>query len=135
MATIAEAFVAIARANGSTGSSDTIAGAIDLCTVALGGTVSTPHQEISEAVAGLGTALAALPAYVVSFDANTGTGSVSPMACAKGATITLPDGTGLTAPSQKKFKGWGTAADATTVITKLAATAATTLYAVWEASE
>ena len=57
MQTIAEAFVAIARANGSTGTADTIAGAIDLCTEAFGGTVEAPHDQIADAVEALGEAL------------------------------------------------------------------------------
>lgn len=78
-----------------------------------------------------------VPAYVVSFSANGGTGTVAPMACANGSSITLPDSTGLTAPSNKTFAGWGTASDtpAASVITKYSATAAATLYAIWQSSE
>ena len=91
---------------------------------------------IGEALGGtsIASAISASETYVVSFDANTGTGSVSPMTCAKGATVTLPAGTGLTAPSNKEFSGWGTAADATNTITTLSATEDTTLYAVWVAA-
>lgn len=72
-------------------------------------------------------------AYVVSFNVNGGSGTVAPVACAKGSTVALPDGTGITAPSNKVFAGWGTTSSATaTVKSPYAASAATTLYAVYE---
>ena len=89
----------------------------------------------STIAAGVANATTTATAYVVSFSATGGSGSVSPIACAKGATVTLPDSTGLTPPSTKEFKGWGTKADATSVIRTYAATADATLYAIWEAAE
>ena len=89
----------------------------------------------STIAAGVATSTATAVAYVITFSANGGSGSVDPIACAKGATVTLPDDTGLTPPSTKQFKGWGTKADATAVITTYAATADATLYAIWEAAE
>lgn len=103
-----------------------------------GATKDTVARALAEIEGGTGGTIAAvlssgdIAAYVISFSANGGSGSVDPMACAKGATVTLPAGTGLTPPSEKKFKGWGTTAAATTVITTLSATEDTTLYAVWE---
>lgn len=73
-------------------------------------------------------------AYVVSFNVNGGSGTVDPVACADGATVALPDGSDITAPSTKVFAGWGeTAAATTTVTSPYAATEDTTLYAVYEA--
>ena len=91
---------------------------------ALGGTT------IAEAVAGT-------ESYIVSFSANGGSGTVAPATCAKGATITLPDGKSLTAPSQKQFAGWATSASAaaTAVITTYAASEDATLYAIWVNAE
>lgn len=95
------------------------------------GNVSITENGTEVDVAQYATASVAVPAYVISFDANGGTGTVAPMACAKGSTATLPDGTGLTPPSQKVFSGWGTTSDATEIIETYAATAATTLYAIY----
>ena len=76
----------------------------------------------------------AVPSYVISFNANGGTGTVAPIACTYGANATLPTGTALTAPSQKEFAGWATSSSATVadVITEYGAEADTTLYAVWD---
>ncbi|QHI71624.1 InlB B-repeat-containing protein [Aminipila terrae] len=73
--------------------------------------------------------------HTISFDVNGGTGSVSSMQVADGQTSSaLPDGSGLTAPTGKKFDSWNTKADGTG--TKYAAgatvanvTADMTLYA------
>lgn len=103
-----------------------------------GATKDTVAKALAEINGGTGGTIAEVlssgevSAYVISFDANGGTGTVAPMACAKGATVTLPAGIGLTPPSEKKFKGWGTTAAATAVVTTISATEDTTLYAVWE---
>lgn len=115
-------------------SAGTIAGAIDQITVAHGGTVSTPSKGIADAVAKLGATLETLEAYVVTFGANSGSGTVDPVACAKGATVELPAGTGLTR-SGYRFGGWAATAGAASAAYQagdsLAATADTTLYAFW----
>ena len=69
----------------------------------------------------------------VTYNANTGTGSVDPEIVGKGSSVTLSDGTGLTAPTDKEFAGWATAADATEpdVESPYTVTADVTLYAVW----
>ena len=70
--------------------------------------------------------------WEVSFDANGGTGSVSSINVPKESSITLPGGTGLTAPTGKVFGGWGTSAEATTAQTSpYTPTQDTTLYAIW----
>lgn len=103
-----------------------------------GATADTVAKALAEVNGGTGSTIAEVlssgdvEAYIVSFDANGGSGTVAPVACSNGATVTLPDGTGLTPPSSKQFKGWGTSSDATSVITTIAATEDTTLYAIWE---
>jgi len=71
----------------------------------------------------------------VSYDANGGTGTMTATATVVGATIQLPQN-GFTAPSGKKFKGWGATATATTVKAPGdpldVETAAVTIYAIWE---
>ena len=90
----------------------------------------------STIAAGVATSTATAVAYVITFSANGGSGSVDPIACAKGATVTLPDDTGLTAPSEKEFAGWTATSDGTKAVGEtFAATEDTTLYALWEAAE
>lgn len=69
--------------------------------------------------------------YAISFDANGGSGSVSSVSVSSGTKYTLPDGTGLTAPSQKKFGGWVATAAGTDVITTVTVTEDVTVYALW----
>lgn len=72
--------------------------------------------------------------YTVTYNANGGSGTVAAVTVLAGKSITLSNGTGLTAPSNKQFKGWGTASDATTVLptTPYTPAASVTLYAIWE---
>ncbi len=51
------------------------------------------------------TPKAPVTTYTVSFNANGGTGSIDPVPGVSGS-YTLPDGTGLTAPSGQTFVGW-----------------------------
>ncbi|WP_312654311.1 S-layer homology domain-containing protein, partial [Aminipila sp.] len=52
--------------------------------------------------------------HTISFDVNGGTGSVSSLQVTYGqASSALPGGTGLTAPTGKKFDSWNTKADGT----------------------
>lgn len=75
-----------------------------------------------------------VPAYLIKFSANGGSGTVEPMACAQGDNLTLPTDSGLTPPSQKEFAGWATTSSATVaeVITEYSPHADATLYAVWD---
>lgn len=160
MATIVQAIVDVAKDLGasSSASAESISEALDLLNDTLAGSDQTKAHTIAEAFAALGAHMHSVPtgtknitsngsnvsvenyekvtvnvpAYVVTFDANTGTGTQAPMACAKGSSITLPTETTMTAPSEKSFKGWGTTADATTVKTTLSASANTVLYAIWQ---
>lgn len=69
----------------------------------------------------------------VTYNANGGTGSVDAQTAIKGNTITLSDGTGLTAPEDKEFKGWGSTDDKTEpdVTSPYKVTENVTLYAVY----
>ena len=74
-----------------------------------------------------------LETYTVTYNANSGTGSIDSVEVEAGKSITLSDGTGLTAPTGKTFKGWAKSASATnpTVTSPFTPTADTTLYAVY----
>lgn len=121
---------------------------IEFGTVEIEGTVSSltngdwSHAEIfdtrEEAVTFLnsffGTAASAsADTYTVTYDANGGTGTIDPATVTAGESITLSDGTGLTAPENKSFLGWAktSTAQTATVSSPFTPTADTTLYAVW----
>ena len=131
--TIAASIIALAKKYGASESAtaSTIAEALDVLNDTLAGSGQTAESTIAEAIDDI-TGAANIPAYVVSFDANEGTGTQAPMACAKGSTVTLPTTTTLTAPDSKAFKCWGATADATTAITTVTATEAITVYAIWK---
>lgn len=73
----------------------------------------------------------------VTYNVNGGTGEVAAATAIKGNTITLNDGTGITPPTDKVFKGWATtdSADAPDVTSPYTVTADITLYAVYGATE
>lgn len=72
----------------------------------------------------------------LTYNVNTGTGSIDPVSVPAGNTVNLNDGTGLTAPEGQEFTGWGTAADATEVVTSpYKITSDTTLYAIWQPAQ
>ena len=75
--------------------------------------------------------------YTVTYNVNGGTGSVDAVEVTPGESISLDDGSGLTAPSNKTFAGWAKTATATapTVASPFKPLDDTTLYAVWVASE
>ena len=75
--------------------------------------------------------------YTVSYNANSGTGTISPVTVLAGGSIQLDDGSGLTAPSNKTFAGWAKTSGATapTVESPFKPTADTTLYAVYVDAE
>ena len=69
--------------------------------------------------------------YTVSFNANGGSGEMTPVSGVSGS-YTLP-ANGFTAPTNKQFKGWATSASGTVITgTSITVTADTTLYAIWE---
>lgn len=69
----------------------------------------------------------------VTYNVNGGTGSVDAVVAIKGNSISLSDGTGITAPEGKTFAGWATTDDAETpdVSSPYTVTADVTLYAVY----
>ena len=67
--------------------------------------------------------------YTLTFDANGGTGSITPITDLTGE-YTLP-ANGFTAPSGKQFKGWSLTTDGA-LITKVDMTENRTVYAIWE---
>lgn len=73
----------------------------------------------------------------VTYDVNGGTGEIVAATAIKGNTITLSDGTGITAPEGKTFAGWATTNDAEEpdAVSPYKVTADITLYAVYVASQ
>lgn len=71
--------------------------------------------------------------YTITYDANGGTGSIEEIEVEKGKSVTLNDGTGLTPPENKTFKGWAKSSTAQnpTVTSPFTPTADTTLYAIY----
>ena len=73
--------------------------------------------------------------YTVAFDLNTGTGTTpDSVKGAAGTAVTLPDGTGITAPEGKEFAGWGETAAAETALESYTISKDATLYAVYTAA-
>lgn len=72
--------------------------------------------------------------FTISFNLNGGSGTTpASVTKAEGSVITLPDGTGLTAPENKKFAGWGSTAlaEEADIESPYTVTEDVTLYAVW----
>ena len=67
--------------------------------------------------------------YTLTFDANGGSGTMTPKADLTGE-YTLP-ANGFTAPSGKQFKGWSLTTDGA-IVTKVDMTENRTVYAIWE---
>ena len=72
--------------------------------------------------------------YTITYNANGGTGTISPVEVVAGQSTTLSDGTGLTAPEGKVFAGWATTstAESADVTSPYTPAASVTLYAVWD---
>ena len=71
--------------------------------------------------------------YTVTYDANGGTGTIDPVEVTAGESITLSDGTGLTAPEGFVFVGWAKtdSAQSATVVSPFTPDKDTVLYAIW----
>ena len=71
--------------------------------------------------------------YTVTYNANGGSGTIEPVEVTAGESITLNDGSGLTAPEGKEFLGWAKtdSAQSATVTSPFEPDKDTTLYAVW----
>ena len=94
----------------------------------------------TEAINYLESLLGGSPAtveYSVIYNANGGSGEIATVTVEFGESITLDDGTSLTAPSNKVFAGWATTPTATiaNVASPYKPTADVTLYAVWANAE
>lgn len=74
--------------------------------------------------------------YRLSYNANGGTGSIANEVITVGQSVTLSDGTGLTAPENKTFNGWATTSSAAVpnVTSPYTPTSDITLYAIWTAN-
>jgi hypothetical protein len=72
----------------------------------------------------------AVPAYLVQFDANGGSGSVTPLAVAYGDIANLPVG-GMTPPEGKTQVGWALTSDSETALANYKPQSDVTLYAVY----
>lgn len=74
--------------------------------------------------------------YRLSYNANGGSGTIADEVVTIGNSVTLSDGSSLTAPSNKTFAGWATTSGATTpnVTSPYTPLSDITLYAVWTAS-
>lgn len=74
--------------------------------------------------------------FTIAFDANGGSGTIESIEAADGVTINLPDGSDLTAPTDKEFAGWGVSALATEPVgDPYTVTDDATLYAIWADAE
>lgn len=71
--------------------------------------------------------------YTVSYNVSGGTGTITDATVIAGNSISLNDGSTLTAPSGKTFSGWATTAQAeeSDVTSPYTPHGNTTLYAVW----
>lgn len=71
--------------------------------------------------------------YTITYNANGGTGEIAPVTVDAGESVTLSDGTGLTAPEGKEFAGWAltSTAQSATVTSPYTPPSDKTLYAVW----
>ena len=71
--------------------------------------------------------------YTVTYDVNGGTGTIEAAEVTAGESITLNDGTGITAPEGKEFLGWAktSTAQSATVTSPFTPTGDITLYAVY----
>lgn len=138
MDAIAQVITKTAHDWGATGNAQTVTGAIDLLIDALDGEDSETKQTVAGAFEQLANHIKPLsiPAYVVAFDANGGSGTAATVACAKWSTCELDDGEGLTNEGYT-FEGWADSASATAADydggATYSATEDVTLYAVWAA--
>ena len=71
--------------------------------------------------------------YTITYNANGGTGDIDPVEVTAGESITLDDGSGLTPPENKTFKGWALSSSAQnpTVTSPYTPVEDKTLYAVY----
>lgn len=118
---------------GGTSTKNTVPGVLKEIAVALGseGEGKTTAEQIHNIAVAKGYPEDGT--HTVSYDANGGTGEIASVEVAAGSSITLSDGTGLTAPEGKEFSGWAktAVAQSATVTSPFTPTKDETLYAVW----
>lgn len=140
MDAIAQVIVKVAQEWGATGNPQTVTGAIDLLLDTLDGSDNQTKQTVAGAMEQLANHIKPLdiPAYIITFDSNGGTGTASQVACAKWSSVDLDDGDGLSNEGYT-FAGWAESAAATEADyeggASYSATEDITLYAVWVADE
>ena len=71
--------------------------------------------------------------YTVTYSVNGGTGSIDPEEVNAGSSVSLNDGSSITAPEGKEFVGWADSADAASanIISPYTPVSDITIYAVW----
>lgn len=91
------------------------------------------HAEAIAYLEGLLGGSSSATTYTVTFNVGSGTGTVPAVTVPSGTMIALPDGTGITPPSNKHFIGWDTTSTATKadLVGSYIVTANTTLYAIY----
>ena len=113
---------------------NTIPGILGQIAVALGGegTGKTVAEQIHNIAVAKGYEEPVVK-YTVSYDANGGSGTIEAVEVTAGESMTVSDGTGLTAPTGKTFAGWAktSSAQSATVTSPFTPTKDTVLYAVW----
>ena len=99
-----------------------------------GSVTITANGEVD--VTSYASAIVNVGTYTVTYDVNGGTGTVDAAVVVAGDSITLDDGTGITAPESKTFSGWAEDATATEVIESPYKPAGdVTLYAIYVDAE
>ena len=75
--------------------------------------------------------------FTITYSANGGTGTIDAVTVSEGMSVTLSDGTGLTAPENKEFAGWGSTslAEEADIESPYTVTEDVTLYAIWKDAE
>jgi hypothetical protein len=100
--------------------------------------LSSPYTITSATVTFYAIWSATATPATITFNLNGGSGTAPTMTGKNvGASITLPDGTGLTGPNDKpNFVGWGATNNATTALTSpyTITSATVTFYAIWSAT-
>lgn len=94
---------------------------------------SKTFDTMADAQAYLESFFTSATTYTITYDANGGEGTISPVTVTAGESVTLSDGTGLTPPTGKTFAGWAltSTAQSATVTSPYTPTSDQTLYAVW----
>lgn len=98
--------------------------------------VTKTFDSMSDAQTYLDSFFGAGTSATVTFNTNGGSGSIPAVTTYVGAIIDVPDGTGITPPSNKHFVGWDTTSSATNpdISGKYKVKGTVTLYAIYAAN-